>query len=70
MAAILEAVRQANPQARVCVSAISLETLHTAMERLEEAEITQISVSRSKNVGQLHLLLAQNPVFLVTGAVK
>lgn len=70
LAAILEAVRQANPQARVCVSAISLETLHTAMERLEEAEITQISVSRSKNVGQLHLLLAQNPVFLVTGAVK
>ena len=67
---ILEAVRCANPQARVCVSAISLETLHTAMELLEGAEVTQISVSRSKHVGQLHLLLAQNPVFLVTGVVK
>lgn len=70
LATILEAVRCANPQARACVSAISLETLHTAIERLEEAEVTQISVSRSKNVGQLHLLLAQNPVFLVTGVVK
>ena len=66
---ILETVRCANSQARVCVSAISLETLHTA-ELLEGAEVTQISVSRSKNVGQLHLLLAQNPVFLVTGVVK
>ena len=67
---ILEAVRCANQQARVCVSAISLETLHTAVERLEETEITQISVSRSKYAGQLHLLLAQNPVFLVMGVVK
>lgn len=70
LAAVLESIRWANPQARVCVSAISLETLQTAMERLEEAEVTQISVSRSKHAGQLHLLLAQNPVFLVTGAVK
>lgn len=68
--AILEAVRRANGRARVCVSAISLETLHTAMEEMEGAEVTQISVSRGKSAGQLHLLLAQNPVFLVTGAVK
>ena len=67
---ILETVRCANSQAWVCVSAISLETLHTAMKLLEGAEVTQISVSRSENVGQLHLLLAQNPVFLVTGVVK
>ena len=70
LAAILETVRRVNAQARVCVSAISLETLHMAMELLEEAEVAQISVSRSKSVGQLHLLLAQNPVFLVTGVMK
>jgi len=67
---ILAAVRQANPEARVCVAAISLETLHAAAEGLEAPEVTQISVSRSKNAGQLHLMLAQNPVFLITGAVK
>ena len=67
---ILEAVRQANPEARVCAAAISLETLHTAAERMKEAEVVQISVSRSKTAGKFHLMLAQNPVFLVTGAVK
>lgn len=66
---ILQAVRQANPKARVCVSAISLETLHAAMAELRDPEITQISVSRSRPAGQFHLLLAQNPVFLITGAL-
>ena len=67
---ILEAVRQANPKARVCVSAISLETIHTAMEELKNPEVAQISVSRSKTAGELHLLLTQNPVFLITGALS
>lgn len=68
--AILEVVRRANPGARVCVSAISLETLHAAAAELRGPEITQISVSRSRPAGQLHLLLAQNPVFLITGALS
>lgn len=68
--AILEAVRRANPEARVCVSAISLETLHTALAELRDPEVTQISVSRSRPAGALHLLLAQNPVFLVTGEIS
>lgn len=68
---ILQAVYDANPRARVCVSAIALETLHTALETLTaldcETEITQIAISRGKPVGTLHLLTAQNPVFLITG---
>lgn len=66
---ILQAVRRANPKARVCISAISLETLHAAAAELRDPEVTQISVSRSRPAGQLHLLLAQNPVFLITGAL-
>ena len=68
---ILQTVHDANPAARICVSAIALETLHTASERLTalgyETEITQIAVGRTRPVGQLHLLTAQNPVFLITG---
>lgn len=66
---ILEAVRRANSRARVCVSAVTLETLHAAAAELRDPEVTQISVSRSRPAGQLHLLLAQNPVFLITGAL-
>ena len=68
---IVSAVSAANPKARVCISAIALETLHTALAVLEElgyeAEVSQISVSRARKAGQLHLLMAQNPVFLITG---
>lgn len=71
MGGILEGVAQTAPQARVCVSAIALETLHEAAQGLSklgyQVEITQLSVSRTKEVGDLHLLLAQNPVFLILG---
>lgn len=71
---ILQAVHEANPQARVCVSAIALETLQIAAKTLgafyDEVEIVQIAVSRAKSVGNLHLLMAQNPVFLITGVPK
>lgn len=67
---ILEAVLAANPAARLCVSAIALETLSAAMtlcrEFNMETEITQIAVSRGRMAGELHLLMANNPVFLIT----
>lgn len=60
-----------NPAARICISAIALETLAAASAALTArgipAEVTQISVSRSKEAGALHLLMANNPVFLITG---
>ena len=74
LAEILETIVHRNPQARICVSAIAIETLATATEvmtRLGLAwEITQISVSRSRAVGSLHMMAAQNPVYLITGGSK
>lgn len=68
---ILETVHAANPAARVCVSAIALETLHTACTALRElgyeTEVCQIAVSRGRSAGELTLMLAQNPVWLITG---
>lgn len=68
---IIDLTFRANPAARVCVSAITLENLNQALKSLQhrgcEVEVAQISVSRTKAAGNLHLLLAQNPVFLITG---
>lgn len=70
MKAILDMVFSKNADARVCVSAIALETLHAACEALEgyglKADVTQIAVSRTKEAGTLHMMAANNPVFLVT----
>lgn len=69
---ILDAALASNANARMCVSAIALETLSQAitwMERKELApEVTQVSVSRTRNASNLHLLMANNPVFLVVGS--
>lgn len=71
---ILHVVHGANPGAAVCVSAIALETLESAVSELEalgyETEITQLAVSHSRRAGTLHMMLAQNPVYLVTGYKK
>ena len=68
---ILRAVHEINPGARVCVSAIALESLHDALSILRElgyeTEATQLAVSRSRSTGGLTLMLAQNPVYLING---
>ena len=74
MEASIEAVLAKNSQARICISAIALETLSAAVAALTahslSAEVTQIAVSRTKPAGRLHLLMANNPVFLITGECK
>ena len=67
---ILETAFGRNPRARVCVAAVTLETLSGAVNALTarglEAEVCQISVSRTRKAGNARLLAAQNPVFLIT----
>ena len=66
---IVDAVLAANPDSRLCISAIALETLQEAVAALTAhglaAQVTQIAVSRTKAAGSLHLLMANNPIFLV-----
>ena len=71
MQGILEAALAANPAVRVCASAIALETLHTACSAMQAAgmqpAVSQIAVSSARPAGSLHLMMAQNPVWLITG---
>ena len=68
---ILNTVYTANPKARILISAITLETLQTAQNALQtlglKTEVTQISVSRTKEINGYHLLMGENPVFLILG---
>ena len=67
---IVAAALNAKANARLCVSAIALETLHAALDTCDalglDAEVAQISVARTKVAGRLHLLTANNPIFLIT----
>lgn len=71
LAAIVDAALDKNPDARICVSAIALETLSAAVAALtakgRTVQVSQIAVSRARAVGGLHLMMAQNPIYLITG---
>ena len=53
------------------MSAVTLETLQQACEELRalgcRTEVCQIAVSRSREAGGLTMMLAQNPVWLISG---
>ena len=71
MAEIVCALKQKNPQIRIVITAIALESLHEAIEALESnglpAEISCVNVSRAKKVARYHMMTAQNPVYLIGG---
>lgn len=71
LAAIVDAALDKNPDARICVSAIALETLSAAVAALtakgRTVQVSQIAVSRARAVGGLHLMMAQNAIYLITG---
>ena len=71
LATIVDAALDKNPDARICVSAIALESLSAAVAALtakgRTVQVSQIAVSRARAVGGLHLMMAQNPIYLITG---
>ena len=64
--------REKNPEVRVVVNAIALETLFAAQTVLKELgfsdiEVTQLAATRGKPVGAYTMLTANNPVFILSG---
>ena len=72
LAAIIDTVLEANPEARIVVSAVCVETLGQALDAFKahamgDVEVGQISMAKAREVGGLHMMSAQNPVWLVSG---
>lgn len=71
---IVENVYEKNPYAVIVITAVSLETLNRSAAVFENigisAEITQISVTRTKKVETHTMLAAENPIFIIKGGVK
>ena len=66
---ILDAAWKANPAARVCITAVTVETLAAAVAGItaqgRKAQVTQIGAAHTGD-GKIHLLRAENPIFLIT----
>ena len=71
LSAILDEVYRKNEACAVVVTAITIETLaaltaYYSARRDYDLDITQVSTARSQKVGASHLMMAQNPIFIVT----
>ncbi len=71
LAQVLGLAREKNPQVRVCVSAVTLETLAAATALLatdawEGFEAVQVQATRAEAVAGYNMMRAQNPVFIVS----
>lgn len=69
--ALFEHVLSANAHARICATAVTLETLTGLLECIERfgfarKDIVQAGFARAQQAGRYHLMRAENPVFLVT----
>ena len=69
--AIIETIGNRIKSGIIVVNAATVETLNLAVEALKRVhyvvEVSQISVSRMKAIGDGHFFSAQNPVFVIKG---
>lgn len=67
---ILKTLQAFNTPIRVVINAVTMETVSEIMNvikryDLQDVDITQVTVSKSKHVGEYNILQGQNPVFIV-----
>ncbi len=71
LGAIIKLLREKMSSGTIVINAATLETLNEALTALEHngfsAEVSEISVSRSKVVAGKRMMTALNPVFIVNG---
>ncbi len=68
---ILDALNSRRHGIRVVINAVSLETIAEIQSVIKDFEISgleieQVSVSRSREIGDYHLMMAENPVMIAS----
>ena len=68
---IMECLLRKNPKIRMVINTVTLETIGEVTECLKtlpvlEEEILSVSIAKAKGLGQYHLMMGQNPIYIVT----
>lgn len=76
MKEIVRLLVQKNPEVRIVINCITLETVGEALDCVRElqkqeayeweSEVVQLCVSRSKNIGRYHMMMGENPIYIIT----
>lgn len=71
MDAVFDVILTKNPRARITVNAIALESVRAALDAFEargmRPDVVQVGVSAAKAVAGLHMMTAQNPIYVISG---
>ena len=72
MEEIFRAALAKNPAVRICLTAVSLESLTQGLRvfeglGLQNVDVTQLTAAQAKKLGSYHMMLGQNPVYILTG---
>ena len=68
---IVALLLQKNEQVRMVINCITLETISEGMELLKEyqfevQEVVQLTAARGKKLGSYHLMMGENPIYIIT----
>ena len=70
MKEIVEELLCLNPQIRIVLNVIALESVASVLSMLQElsieAEIVSVQIARAKRAGNYHLMQGQNPVYIIS----
>ena len=61
-----------NSKIKLVITAVTLENAMAALDSLKnigiKSDIVQVAVSKGRGIGELHMLIAQNPIFIISGS--
>ena len=68
---IVKLLLEKNPEIRIAINCITLETVTEAMNairdfNLTDVDIVQLSAARSKTVGRYHMMMGENPIYIIS----
>lgn len=68
---ILECLLNKNPHIRLVINTVTLETIGEVTDCLKvlplvEEEMISVSVAKAKHLGKYHLMMGQNPIYIIT----
>ena len=68
---IVKLLLEKNPEVRIVINCITLETVTEAMNairdfNLTDVDIVQLGVARSKTVGRYHMMMGENPIYIIS----
>ncbi len=71
MKEIMELLLEKNPEVRIVINCIALETVSETLHCLkalpvEDTEIVQAAVSRAKKAGNYHMMTGENPITIIS----